>query len=305
MEEFFQYIGPDGGAASSSALLNRERMFVYSSPHRSLRELRVGSYFACSGVLFYEDQAWLKIRRGYFSNAKNNGYIRVHFEFPTGSTPIDGSDLPARQLSSVVAAQPAQFRYMRRLPGEKKSEEENPAAEAGENQEEEHETAGPDAPHETVLKPVHRELAKIDNPLKAEKDTSRSPSRVVFSGRASKLFGSHLLRPSTIDLPSTFKKPGTLSSGINVPDPVARAAGENDHAQSLKDEISAWQLQTGNRVTQLYSQIGSLASYTLSCVRRPFASCLAHQEAKRRYQQLDQEEEGMEEYALDDDDVRV
>ncbi|KUF91097.1 hypothetical protein AM587_10008730 [Phytophthora nicotianae] len=744
MEEFFQYIGPDGGAASSSALLNRERMFVYSSPREKqvdrCGELRVGSYFACSGVLFYEDQAWLKIRRGYFSNAKNNGYIRVHFEFPTGSTPIDGSDLPARQLSSVVAAQPAQFRYMRRLPefptymcardrlvlyrepvfnlhsasvsssgsgsnsstprhmqrflppvsvfqatecrfnqdftqlavkvtsafaglggwinasfhktlievedpkqfgffrngpvylqnvagrggkwagelpvraipslqaprlynvesyrvvkaierkllkdrvwvriqplksqqelqhtGEKKSEEENPAAEAGENQEEEHETAGPDAwviernantaqrvmvpwgsnriqdvpandnaeryyrtvysrrplplrrtadlqaeivghlepgsvfsstqrilndngrmwirvalpsgkqarmskdvgedednnascnpdnnadeakeeeeefedlgksvqygyaiqsnaktntcmvqeipapgkmnpkqyyhvslssdrpqnsnqedgsapentiaaraeasnsakelfyvkngailsaigtvfnaeqgrmwlqvlaaelepamrvkhqwplsdaeqklnvvyipmcdpngsPHETVLKPVHRELAKIDNPLKAEKDTSRSPSRVVFSGRASKLFGSHLLRPSTIDLPSTFKKPGTLSSGINVPDPVARAAGENDHAQSLKDEISAWQLQTGNRVTQLYSQIGSLASYTLSCVRRPFASCLAHQEAKRRYQQLDQEEEGMEEYALDDDDVRV
>ncbi|KAG2784822.1 hypothetical protein PC129_g13392 [Phytophthora cactorum] len=755
MEEFFQYIGHNGGAASSSALLNRERMFVYSSPREKqidrCGELRVGSYFACSGVLYYEDQVWLKIRRGYFSNAKNNGYIRVHFEFPTGSTPIDGSDLPPRQHSSVVAAQSSQFRYMRKLPefptymcardrlvlyrepvfnlhsasvsssgsvsgsssaprhmqrflppvsvfqatecrfnqdftqlavkvtsafaglggwinasfhkmlievedpkqfgffrngpvylqnvagrggkwagelpvraipslqaprlynvesyrvvkaierkllkdrvwvriqplksqqelqqgGEKKSEEENPAAEAGENQEDDRETAGPDAwviernantaqrvmvpwgssliqdvpandnaeryyrtvysrrplplrrtadlqaeivghlepgsvfsstqrvlndrgrmwirvalpseknvriskdageddednnasysnpdnnaeeakeeeedfedlgksvrygyaiqsnaktntcmvqeipppgkmnpkqyyqvflssdngqpqkssnqeggttapeniiaaraeafdsakelfyvkngailsaigtvfnveqgriwlqvlaaelepamrvkhqwplsdveqklnivyipmcdpnrsSHETVLKPVHRELTRIDSPLKAEKDNSRSPSRVVFSGRASKLFDSHLLRPSTIDLPSTFQKknkgPESLSSGINVPDPVARAAGENDHAQSLKDEISAWQLQTGNRVTQLYTQIGSLASYTLSCVRRPFASCLAHQEAKRRYRQLDQEEEGMEEYALDDDDVRV
>ncbi|KAL3667802.1 hypothetical protein V7S43_007353 [Phytophthora oleae] len=748
MEEFFQYIGPDGGVASSSALLNRERLFVYSSPREKqidrCGELRVGSYFACSSILNYEDQVWLKIRRGYFSNAKNNGYIRVYFEFPTGSTPIDGSDLPPRQLSSLVGTQPAQFRYMRKLPefptymcardrlvlyrepvfklhsasvssdsgsgstprhmqrflppvsvfqatecrfnqdftqlavkvtsafaglggwinasfyktlvevenpkqlsffrngpvylqnvagrggkwagelpvraipslqaprlynvesyrvvraierkllkdrvwvriqplktqegGEKKSEE-DPAAEFGENQEEEdrmNETAGPDAwviernantaqrvmvpwgsnriqdvptndnaeryyrivysrrplplrrtadlqaeivghlepgsvfsstqrvlndrghmwirvalpvekrvhmskdteesedednnagngpdnnseeskeeeeefedlgkpvrygyaiqsnaktntcmvqeipapgkmnpkqfyqlslspddglskssnqkdgagstapentlaaraeasntakelfyvkngtilsaigsvfnaeqgrvwlqvlatevdpamrvkhqwplsdaeqnqnvvylpmcdpnksSHETVLKPVHRELARIDNPLKAEKDGARSPSRVVFSGRASKLFGSHLLRPSTIDLPSTSQKgKETLSSGITIPDPVARAAGENDRTQSLKDEITAWQLQTGNRVTQLYSQIGSLAGYTLSCVRRPFASCLAHQEAKRRYRQLDQEEEGMEEYALDDDDVRV
>lgn len=121
MEEFFQYIGPDGGAASSSALLNRERMFVYSSPREKqidrCGELRVGSYFACSSVLYYDDHVWLKIRHGYFSNAKNNGYIRVHFEFPTGSTPIDGSDLPPRQLASAVAAQPAQFRYMRRLPG--------------------------------------------------------------------------------------------------------------------------------------------------------------------------------------------
>jgi hypothetical protein len=165
-------------------------------------------------------------------------------------------------------------------------------------------------PHETVLKPIHRELARIDSPLKADKDGSRSPSRVVFSGRASKLFGSHLLRPSTIDLPSAFQKkkdkgPESLSSGVTVADPVARAAGESDRAQSLKDEITAWQLQTGNRVTQLYTQLRSLTSYTLSCVRRPFASCLAHQEAKRRYQQLDQEGEGMEEYALDDDEVHV
>ncbi|KAL4174441.1 hypothetical protein KRP22_006379 [Phytophthora ramorum] len=754
MEEFFQYIGPDGGAASSSALLNRERLFVYSSPREKqldrCGELRVGSYLACSAVLYYEDQVWLKIRRGYFSNAKNNGYVRVHLEFPAGSTPMDGSDLPPRQLPSVAAAQPAQFRYMRRLPEfptymcardrlvlyrepvfnlhsasvssaaagsaaprhmqrflppvsvfqatecrfnqdftqlavkvtsafaglggwinasfhktlvevedprelgffrngpvylqnvagrggkwagelpvraipslqaprlynvesyrvvraierkllkdrvwvriqplktqqalqqgneglkEKKTEEDHSA---DDNQEEEDgvsESAGPDAwviernantaqrvmvpwgnnriqdvpaddnaeryyrtvysrrplplrrtadlqaeivghlepglvfsstqrvlndrghmwirvalpsekpahlskdagdtddednnagngssdnsgeeskeeeedfedlgksvrygyaiqsnaktntcmvqeipapgkmnpkqyyqvsfasddvqaqtkssnqkdesgtapantltaraeasnsakelfyvkngsilsaigtafnaeqgrmwlqvlateldpamrvkrrwppsdaeqnlnvvylpmcdskknSHDSVLKPLHRELAKIDNPFKAEKDGSRSPSRVVFSGRASKLFGSHLLRPSTIDLPSADKKPESLSSGITVADPVARAAGENDHAQSLKDEISAWQLQTGNRVTQLYTQIGSATSYALSCVTRPFSSCLAQQEAKRRYEQLDQEE-GMEEYALDDDVVHV
>ncbi|GMF53378.1 unnamed protein product [Phytophthora fragariaefolia] len=163
--------------------------------------------------------------------------------------------------------------------------------------------------NETVLKPIHRELTRIDNPLNAEKDGSRSPSRVVFSGRASKLFGSHLLRPSTIDLPSAFQKekkgPESLSSGITVPDPAARAAGENDRAQSLKDEITAWQLQTGNRVTKLYTQLGSLVGYTFSCVSRPFSSCLAQQEAKRRYRQLDQEEEGMEEYALDDDEVHV
>ncbi|RLN46939.1 hypothetical protein BBJ29_006375 [Phytophthora kernoviae] len=761
MEEFFQYIGPDGGAASSSALLNRERLFVYSSPREKqldrCGELRVGSYFACSSVLYYDDQVWLKIRRGYFSNAKNNGYIRVHFEFPTGSTPLDGSDLPSRQRCSTVGTLPAQFRYMRKLPefptymcardrmvlcrepvfnlhtssvsssssstprhmqrflppvsvfqatecrfnqdftqlavkvtsafaglggwinasfhkslievedprelgffrngpvymqnvagrggkwagelpvraipslqaprlyniesfrvvraierkllkdriwvrikplkrqqgkesGEssKKSEEDYHTDANSENQEEEDEVMdkapGPDAwviernantaqrvmvpwgrnhiqdipvndnaeryyrtvysrrplplrrtadlqaeivghlepgyvfsstqrvlndkglmwirvalpskksayvkkegsreeeednnathsgdpdnneeskeeeedegfedlgnpvrygyaiqsnaktnscmvqeipapgkmnpkqyyqvflssddaptkssnqeeeskstptntitarseasntatevfnvksgaivsaigtvfnadqgrmwlqllvteldpgmrvqvkkgqwpptdaeqnmnvvylpmcdpnnrSHESVLKPLYRELARIDNPLKAEKDGSGSPSKVVFSGRASKLFGSHLLRPSTIDLPSPFQKkdtnPATLSSGITVADPIARAAGETDRAQSLKDEISAWQLQTGNRVTQLYAQLGHFTGYAVSCFRRPFASCLAHQEAQRRYRQLDQEEEGMEEYAVDDGEVHV
>ncbi|CAI5739569.1 unnamed protein product [Peronospora destructor] len=113
-------------------------------------------------------------------------------------------------------------------------------------------------PFESVLKPIHRELVRIDNPLQAEKDGQRSPSRVVFSGRASKLFGSHLLRPSTIGLSSVFPKKHNgldlLSSGITVPD---LAAGENDRTQSLKDEITAWQLETGNRMTQLYTQFGS------------------------------------------------
>ncbi|KAG7383451.1 hypothetical protein PHYBOEH_009891 [Phytophthora boehmeriae] len=761
MEEFFQYIGPDGGAASSSALLNRERLFVYSSPHEKqldrCGELRVGSYFACSSVLYYDDQVWLKIRRGYFSNAKNNGYIRVHFEFPAGSAPLDGSDLPSRQRCSTVGPIPAQFRYMRKLPefptymcardrmvlhrepvfnlhtssvsssssstprhmqrflppvsvfqatecrfnqdftqlavkvtsaiaglggwinasfhkslievedpkelgffrngpvymqnvagrggkwagelpvraipslqaprlynvesfrvvraierkllkdriwvriqplnhkqgkgsGEllKKSEEDYHADAKSENNQEEEgddvaadKVPGPDAwviernantaqrvmvpwgrshlqdvpvddnavrcyrtvysrrplplrrtadlqaeivghlepgyvfsstqrvlndrglmwirvalpskksayaknhgsgdeddnnakhnsdpnnneeskveededdfedlgnpvrygyaiqsnaktnscmvqeipapgkmnpkeyyqvflssddtptkgnnqeeefnsaptdtiaarseaskaatevfhvkdgaivsaigtvfdanqgrmwlqvlateldpgmrvpvkkgqwpptdaeqnlnvvylpmcdPNrscETVLKPLYRELTRIDSPLKGEKDGSGSPSKVVFSGRASKLFGSHLLRPSTIDLPSPFQKKqttaATLSSGITVEDPIARAAGEPDRAQSLKDEISAWQLETGNRVTQLYTQLGYLTGYAVSCIRRPFASCLARQEAQRRYRQLDQEE-GMEEYALDDGEVHV
>lgn len=35
MEEFFQYVGPDGGAAASSSLLNKERLFVYSSPREN------------------------------------------------------------------------------------------------------------------------------------------------------------------------------------------------------------------------------------------------------------------------------
>ncbi|RLN71302.1 hypothetical protein BBJ28_00007325 [Nothophytophthora sp. Chile5] len=767
MEEFFQYIGPDGGAASSAALLNREKLYVYSSPREKqldrCGELRVGSYFACSAVLYYEDQCWLKIRRGYFSNAKNNGYIRVYFEFPTGSAPHYSSDLPPRQQSSIAAPQSAQFRYLhfptfmcardrmvlyrepvfnlhsasvssssistsssssttrhlqrflppvsvfqatecrfnqdftqmavkvtsafaglggwinasfhkslievedprllgffrngplylqnvasrggkwagelpvRAIPSlqaprlynvesfrivqamerklvkdrvwvriqslkttqklQQKEEEGGEVAEKSkevqstaetetksENQDEEHERAmGDDAwiiernantaqrvlvpwgnsriqdvpvddaaeryyrtvysrrplplrrtadlqsevvghlepgtvftstfrvlngrgrmwirvalpskkqvqlakqsgeeeennathssspnnneeeakeeeddfedlgeriqygyaiqsnaktntcmvqeipgpgkmnpkqyyqlslssddgqatgkssnqeeeggeskntpentiaarteasgssktlfyvkngailsavgtvfnaeqgrmwlqvlaseldasmrlkqdqwslteaeqhlnvvylplcdpkgrPHETVLKPLHRELAKIADPLKAEKNGEHSPSRVVFSGRASKLFGSHLLRPSTIDLPSAFQKKAatpTKLSGITTADPVARAAGENDAAQSLKDEIASWQLQTSNRATQLYTQLGYVASYAVSCVRRPFASCLAQQEAKRRYRHLDQDEEGMEEYALDDDDVHV
>ncbi|CAH0474407.1 unnamed protein product [Peronospora belbahrii] len=163
--------------------------------------------------------------------------------------------------------------------------------------------------HETVLKPIHRRLVKVDSPLKAVKNGLQSPSRVVFSGRASKLFGSHLLRPSTIDLPSSLEKKdkgsGLVCSGIPVHDSVARAAGEKDRAQSLKDEITAWQLETGSRMTQLYTQVGALAGYTMSCVRRPFAACLAHQEAKRRYEQLDQDGEGMEEYALVDDEVQV
>ncbi|CAI5706056.1 unnamed protein product [Peronospora effusa] len=755
MEEFFQYIGPNDDVVLSSTLLNHERMFVYSSPRENpidrCGELRVGSYFACSSVLFYDENIWIKIRRGYFSNANQNGYIRVYLKFPTGSQPMDGCDLPSRQRSSVVTAQPAQFRHIRRLPqfptymcaydrlvlyrepvftlhstsvsssspltssatlprhmqrflppvsvfratecrfnqdftelsikvtsalaglsgwinasfhkmlievedpekfgffhhrplymqnvagrggkwagelpvraipslqaprlynvesfrvvraierkllkdrvwiriqplqklhqlqlfgGETKSEEEHDIEVEGKNDQEEKQTAGPDAwiiernantgqrvvvpwgndriwdvpadddaerfyrtvysrrplplrrtadleaeivghlepgfvfsstqrilndrghmwirvalpseahlsksvgddvgesdnansnfesnveeskeeeeefedlgesvrygyviqsnaktntcmvqeipspgkmnpkqyyqvsllsddtqaqttsssnaekvtgsatentlpacaeasssakelfyvrngaivsaigsvynakegqmwlqvlameldpamrvktqwplseaeqklivvylpicdPNrnspESVLKPIHRELVRIDNPLQAETNGQRAPSRVVFTGRASKLFGSHLLRPSTIGLSSAFPTkqhgPELQSSGITVSDPVV---GENDRTQSLKDEITAWQLQTGkSRMTQLSTQLGSLVGYTLSCIRRPFASCLAHQEAKRRYQQLDQDGQDIKEYALDDDEVNV
>ncbi|CEG47965.1 uncharacterized protein PHALS_05449 [Plasmopara halstedii] len=730
MEEFFQYIGPDGGALSSSTLLNRERMFVYVSPHETpidkCGELRVGSYFACSGILYYENQVWLKIRRGYFSNAKNNGYIRVYFEHPTGLKTLENTEIPSRQLSSVVAVQPAQFRYIRRLPKfptymcardqlvlyrepvfklhsasvssagaslqsmhrflppvsifqateckfnqdftqlavkvtstlaglkgwinvsyhktlievedpkrygvfrhgpiylqnvanrsgkwvgelpvraipslkaprlysvesyrvvraierkllkdriwiriqpfkvqehsqmyqEKKSDEPDPAINPAGNQENENEKNGtrPDAwviernantaqrvlvpwgsnriedipmqdtaeryyrnvysrrplplrrttdleaevvghlepgqvfsstrrilndsgrmwirvalptadklrdhgdnagkddednnamshspnnniedlkedeyelkhlshtvqygyvlqsnakintcmvqeipcpgklkskeyyqvnlsldhgnqeveaegisvpantitaradasdcakelfyiknsaivsaissvynakekrmwlqvlateldpamcvkhqwplteaeqklnivylpmccskPNacESVLKPLHCDLTRIENPFKVEKDSKQSSARVVFSGRASKLFGSHLLHPSTIHL-APFQ---------NTKEPHS-ATNENNRAQTLKDEITAWQRERSNPMTQLYMRMGSLVSYSFNCIRQPFASCLAHQDSKQRYRQLDQEEEGMEDYVLDDD----
>lgn len=120
MEEFFQYIGPDDGAVSPLTLLNRERLFVYSSPReKSIErcgELGVGSYFACCSVLYYEDQVWLKIRRGYFSNAKNNGYIRVYFEHASALKSREDWEVPSRQLASVVGTPPAQFRYLRQLP---------------------------------------------------------------------------------------------------------------------------------------------------------------------------------------------
>ena len=121
MEDFFQYIGPNDGVVPSSALLPHERMFVYSSPRATpldqCGELRVGSYFACSSVLYYGDNIWIKIRRGYFSTATTHGYIRVYLAYPRGSQArAGGLEIPSRQRSSVAAAEPAQFRHIRRLP---------------------------------------------------------------------------------------------------------------------------------------------------------------------------------------------
>lgn len=76
-------------------------------------ELRVGAYFACSGVSFYEDQCWMKIRRGYFSNARSNGYVRVELD----AAGAGRGDLPARQQTSEATRNPAQFKFLRRLPG--------------------------------------------------------------------------------------------------------------------------------------------------------------------------------------------
>jgi hypothetical protein len=76
-------------------------------------ELRAGAYFACSGMSFYEDQCWMKIRRGYFSNARNNGYVRVELD----ASGAGRGELPTRQQTSVTTRRPAQFTFLRRLPG--------------------------------------------------------------------------------------------------------------------------------------------------------------------------------------------
>ncbi|TDH68103.1 hypothetical protein CCR75_004367 [Bremia lactucae] len=147
----------------------------------------------------------------------------------------------------------------------------------------------------TILKPLYREVTRIENP-QADQETRRSPSRVVFSGRASKLFSSHLMRPSTISLPSAFpKSPQGATLGVPSED------GEYSREQSLNHEVTAWKLATRHRMTQVYHQIGTFANYSLNCLRQPFASCLTHQEATRRYQLLNQDEEGMEDYVLEED----
>ncbi|KAI9910561.1 hypothetical protein PsorP6_011031 [Peronosclerospora sorghi] len=158
--------------------------------------------------------------------------------------------------------------------------------------------------HETVLKPLYREVTRMTNPLRAEKEGVPSPSRIVFTGRASKLFGSHLLRPSTIDLPSTCPTKDTRSEMLRSGLPVATPQAA-DRAQTLKDEITAWQLQTGTWMSQVYAQLGFVARCTIGCVRKPFTSCLAHHEATRRYETLEQDGEGMEDYALEDDEDHV
>ncbi|KAI9923313.1 hypothetical protein PsorP6_002035 [Peronosclerospora sorghi] len=158
--------------------------------------------------------------------------------------------------------------------------------------------------HETVLKPLYREVARMTNPLRAEKEGVPSPLRIVFTGRASKPFGSHLLRPSTIDLPSTCPTKDTRSEMLRSGLPVATPQAA-DRAQTLKDEITSWQLQTGTWMSQVYAQLGFVARCTIGCLRKPFTSCLEHHEATRRYETMEQDGEGMEDYALKDDEDHV
>ncbi|GAB9469733.1 hypothetical protein Gpo141_00007001 [Globisporangium polare] len=120
MEEFFQFVGRSS-ASASKALLAREKLFLYASPRENpidrCGEVQVGAYFACSSITFYEDQCWMKIRRGVFSNAKLNGYIRVEFDFSgANATNSDDGELPPHQQMNVASARPVQFKYMRRLP---------------------------------------------------------------------------------------------------------------------------------------------------------------------------------------------
>lgn len=56
----------------------------------------------------------MKIRRGVFSNAKLNGYIRVEFDFSTSGS--DAGEVPLHQQTNLSEARPAQFRFLRRLP---------------------------------------------------------------------------------------------------------------------------------------------------------------------------------------------
>lgn len=159
-------------------------------------------------------------------------------------------------------------------------------------------------PTETVLKPLHRELEKISNPRSRGHDGKTGPSRVVFSGRASKLFSSHLMRPSTIDLP-TFSRNDASKFGDDDRRPAA-AAGEDQSSrnQSLRDEIARWQQETTSRVGVAYANVNWALLYAANCVLQPFSSCLAKRHAQQRYAQLDQDEDDDDE-ALPDHEVNV
>uniref|UniRef100_K3WFS7 Uncharacterized protein n=1 Tax=Globisporangium ultimum (strain ATCC 200006 / CBS 805.95 / DAOM BR144) TaxID=431595 RepID=K3WFS7_GLOUD len=148
----------------------------------------------------------------------------------------------------------------------------------------------PSRPFETVVKPINRVLEKIPNP-NVHSSEKKPSARVVFSGRASKLFGSQLMQPSTIDL-SSFKKSGdALSSSSFSSKRAAAAAGETQSpAQSLKDEINSWQLES-ERLSAISTYVYGGLSNVTECLKRPFSSCLAKKAAMRQYDQLYQQDE--------------
>ncbi|KAF1318744.1 hypothetical protein FI667_g13600, partial [Globisporangium splendens] len=151
----------------------------------------------------------------------------------------------------------------------------------------------PSRPFETAVKPINRVLVKIPNP-NVHSNEKKPSARVIFSGRASKLFGSQLMQPSTIDLASFRKSGDALSSSSSFSSKrAAAAAGETQSpAQSLKDEINSWQLESEHLSTISTYVYGGL-SYATECLKRPFSSCLAKKAAMRQYDQL---------YQQDDDD---
>lgn len=167
----------------------------------------------------------------------------------------------------------------------------------------------PSSPVDVVLRPIYRQLVKIPNPSVTHSEEKKSSARVVFSGRASKLFGSQLMQSSTIDLPALSKKKETsVSMG-----PAAAAAGEtqsqsqpNDPAQALKDEINSWQVES-EHLSVISTYVSSGLSRLTQCLQRPFSSCLAKKEAMQKYEQLyqqDEEEDDLE-YGRLAPDVRV
>lgn len=157
-------------------------------------------------------------------------------------------------------------------------------------------------PAETVLKPINRELTKIDDPRAGGHGLKSAATRVVFSGRASKLFSSQLMRPSTIDLPTFSKK--SPDSAVDSDGPAAAAAGEvQERTQSLRDEIAKWQQETTTRAGAVYTNVNWALLYAASCVVQPFASCIATKIARERYAQLDQDDDDDE--ALPHHEVNV
>lgn len=149
-------------------------------------------------------------------------------------------------------------------------------------------------PADTILKSINCELTKIDDPRAGGHGFKAAATRVVFSGRASKLFSSHLMRPSTIDLPTFSKK--TPDSAVDSDGPAAAAAGENqERTQSLREEIAKWQQETTTRAGAVYANVNWALVYAASCVVQPFASCMAAKTARERYAQLYQDDD-------DDDD---
>lgn len=149
-----------------------------------------------------------------------------------------------------------------------------------------------DRPVETVVHRVGRPLTKITNPNKEPfaSEKTNSSARVIFSGRASKLFGSSLLRLSTASSIDTSK--------TSPSSPPAAAAGESpsDSSSSVAEEVRTWQQQLGSQSTStalwLWTAfvLPTAESFTV-CVQRPFSSCLQKEKARKMYAQLDQEEE--------------
>lgn len=109
MEEFFQYVGPSPAG---------EKLFLYAAPRENpierCGEVPAGAYFASAGLSVRGAECWLKIRRGVFSNARLNGYVRVEL---AADDDDDVADLlPSHQRTSVATARPTRFKRLRRLP---------------------------------------------------------------------------------------------------------------------------------------------------------------------------------------------
>lgn len=161
----------------------------------------------------------------------------------------------------------------------------------------------PASPVDTAIRPIHvRQLERVVNPAGVHSDEKKSAARVVFSGRASKLFGSQLMQPSTIDLDTYTTKKKAMKGVASSPPAAAAGETQQDAAQALKDEINSWQLESEHLSvisTYVSTGIGQLGE----CLKRPFGSCLAKKEARRKYEQLYQQDE--EEDDLEFGELRV